>query len=92
MAVIPKRRTEETEEMFAELLEFGREGANVRDQMAALAREVDLVGSAVEAIADAFGRILPAIQDGDRNTCFSKPFLGGADSSRTPRHHPAGPL
>jgi len=72
MAVIPKRRPEE---MFAELLEFGREDANVRDQIAALAREVDLVGSAVEAIADALGRILPAIQTGTGTPVSPSPFL-----------------
>jgi hypothetical protein len=59
VAVIPKRRPEE---MFAELLEFSREGANVRAEIAALASEMNLVGSAVEEIADRLGLLLPTTQ------------------------------
>jgi hypothetical protein len=58
-AVVPNRRPEE---MFAELLEFSREGANVRAEIAALATEMNLVGSAVEELADAIAQRLPATQ------------------------------
>jgi hypothetical protein len=59
VAVVPNRKPEE---MFAELLEFSREGANVRAEIAALATEMNLVGSAVEELADAIAQRLPATQ------------------------------
>jgi hypothetical protein len=78
-AVVPKRKPEE---MFAELLEFSREGANVRAQIAALASEMNLVGSAVEEIADAVGQLLPDTQMSIGTPLYTRRIFGKLGSRR----------
>lgn len=79
VAVVPTRRPEE---MFAELLEFSREGANVRAEIAALATEVNLVGSAVEEIADAIVELMPSTQTSIGTPIYTRRIFGRLASRR----------